>query len=213
MKMGQYFRKPYEPFGGNISIKVDLANYATKIDIKNILHIHTSSFALKSNLACLKTEVDKLDIDKLVPISVDLGKLSDLIKNDAVKKAVHDKLVEKVNNIDTSRFVLKIKNDLDKVELENKIPDTIEVVKKLDYNSKSTEITYKIPNISGLATKATLTAVENKMPIISSLVKKQIATQKLLKLKKKKKMTVMIMINILLVQTLINFHEKILIQD
>ena len=187
MKMGQYFRKPYEPFGGNISIKVDLANYATKIDIKNILHIHTSSFALKSNLACLKTEVDKLDIDKLVPISVDLGKLSDLIKNDAVKKAVYDKLVEKVNNIDTSRFVLKIKNDLDKVELENKIPDTIEVVKKLDYNSKSTEITYKIPNISGLATKATLTAVENKMPIISSLVKKQIATQKLLKLKKKKK--------------------------
>ena len=100
MKMGQYFRKPYEPFGGNISIKVDLANYATKIDIKNILHIHTSSFALKSNLACLKTEVDKLDIDKLVPISVDLGKLSDLIKNDAVKKAVYDKLVEKVNNID-----------------------------------------------------------------------------------------------------------------
>ena len=186
MKMGQYFRKPYEPFGGNISIKVDLANYATKIDIKNILHIHTSSFALKSNLACLKTEVDKLDIDKLVPISVDLGKLSDLIKNDAVKKAVYDKLVEKVNNIGTSRFVLKIKNDLDKVELENKIPDTIEVVKKLDYNSKSTEITYKIPNISGLATKATLTAVENKMPIISSLVKKQIATQKLLKLKKKK---------------------------
>ena len=131
MKMGQYFRKPYEPFGGNISIKVDLANYATKIDIKNILHIHTSSFALKSNLACLKTEVDKLDIDKLVPISVDLGKLSDLIKNDAVKKAVYDKLVEKVNNIDTSRFVLKIKNDLDKVELENKIPDTIEVVKKI----------------------------------------------------------------------------------
>ena len=187
MKMDQYFRKPYEPFGGNISIKVDLANYATKIDIKNILHIHTSSFALKSNLACLKTEVDKLDIDKLVPISVDLGKLSDLIKNDAVKKAVYDKLVEKVNNIGTGRFVLKIKNDLDKVELENKIPDTIEVVKKLDYNSKSTEITYKIPNISGLATKATLTAVENKMPIISSLVKKQIATQKLLKLKKTKK--------------------------
>ena len=87
------------------------------------------------------------------------------------------------------------------------------LLKKLDYNSKSTEITYKISNISGLATKATLTAVENKMPIISSLLKKHIATQKILKLKKKKKMTVMIMINILLVQTLINFQEKILIQD
>ena len=186
MKMSQFFRKPYEPFGGNVSIKVDLANYATKIDIKNILHFDTSSFALKSNLARLKTEINKLDIDKLEPISVDLGKLIDLMKNDVVKKAVHEKLVEKVNNIDTSRFVLKIKNDLDKVKLENKIPDTIEVVKKLYYSSKITEIKYKIPNISGLATKAKLTSVENKMPNISSLVKKEIATQKLLKLNKKK---------------------------
>ena len=104
--MSQYFRKPYEPFGGDINVKVDLSNYATKTDIKNISHIDTSSFALKSNLASLKTEVDKLDIDKLkslpnnlsnlkskvdkldidklAPVSVDLSKLSNAVKNEVV---------------------------------------------------------------------------------------------------------------------------------
>ena len=101
--MSQYFPKPYEPFSGDINLEVDLSNYATKADIKNISNVDTSSFALKSNLASLETEVDKLDIDKLVPASIDLSKLSDAVKN--VKKAVYDKLVEKVNNIDTSRFV------------------------------------------------------------------------------------------------------------
>ena len=84
--MSQYFPKPYEPFGGDINVKVDLSNYATKADIKNISHVLTSSFALKRNLANLKTEVDKLDIDKLVPVPVDLGKLNDVVKNDLVKK-------------------------------------------------------------------------------------------------------------------------------
>ena len=116
--MSQYFSKPYEPFGGDINVKVDLSNYATKTDIKNISHVDTSSFALKSNLASLKTEVDKLDIDKLVPVLVDLSKLSDVVKNDVVKKTVYDKLVAKVNSIDTSVFVLKTKYDKDKPELE-----------------------------------------------------------------------------------------------
>ena len=84
--MSQYFPKSYEPFGGDINVKVDLSNYATKADIKNISHVLTSSFALKRNLANLKTEVDKLDIDKLVPVPVDLGKLNDVVKNDFVKK-------------------------------------------------------------------------------------------------------------------------------
>ena len=106
--MSQYFPKPYESYGGDINIKVDLSNYATKTDIKNIAHIDTSSFALKSNLASLKTEVDKLDIDKLVPVPVDLSRLSDVVKNDVVKKYIYDKLVAKVNSIDTSVFVLKI---------------------------------------------------------------------------------------------------------
>ena len=87
--------------------KIDLSNYGTKTDIKNIWHVDTSSFALKTNLANLKTEVDKLDIDKLAPVPVDLSKLSDVVKNDVVKKTVYDKLVSKVNNIDTSDFALK----------------------------------------------------------------------------------------------------------
>ena len=84
--MSQYFPKPYEPFGGDINVRVDLSNYATKTDIKNISHVDTSSFALKSNLANLKTEVDKLDIDKLVPIPADLSKLSDIVKRLLSKK-------------------------------------------------------------------------------------------------------------------------------
>ena len=86
IKVSHYFSKPYDPFSGDINVKVDLSNYATKTDIKNISHVDTSSFALKTNLANLKTEVDKLDIDKLVPIPVDLSKLSDVVKNDVVKK-------------------------------------------------------------------------------------------------------------------------------
>ena len=108
--MSQYFPKPYEPFGGDINVKVDLSNYATKADIENISHVDTSSFALKTNLAILKTEVDELDIDKLVPVPVDLSKLSDVVKHDVVKKTVYDKLVEKVNNIDTSGFASKTKS-------------------------------------------------------------------------------------------------------
>ena len=79
--MSQYLPKPYEPFDGDINVKADLSNYATKTDIKNISHVDTSSFTLKSNLACLKTEVDKLDIDKLLPVPVDFSKLRDLVKN------------------------------------------------------------------------------------------------------------------------------------
>ena len=131
--MSKYFPKLYNPFGRNINVKVDLSNYATKADIKNISHVDTWSFVLKTNLASLKTEVDKLDIDKLVPGPVDLGKLSHVVKNDVVKKDVYDKLVTKVNNIDTSGFVLKTKYDTDKSELENKFPDTNGFVKKTDY--------------------------------------------------------------------------------
>ena len=90
-----------------------------------ILHVDTSRFALKQNLAGLKTEVDKVDINKLVPNPVDLNKLSDV-----VKKTVYDKLAAKVNNIDTSTFVLKSKYQTDKIELEKKIPDANDFVKK-----------------------------------------------------------------------------------
>ena len=75
--MSPYFPKPFRSFGRNINVKVGLSNYATKTDIKNISHIDTSSFALKINLANLKTEVDKFDINKLVPVRIDLSKLTD----------------------------------------------------------------------------------------------------------------------------------------
>ena len=77
--MIQYFPKPYEAFGGDIKVKVDLSNYAAKPDIKKFLHVDTSSFALKSNLANLKTKVDKLDIDKLTPVPDDLSKLRNVV--------------------------------------------------------------------------------------------------------------------------------------
>ena len=105
--MSQYFPKPYEQFSGDINVKVDLPNYATKADIKNISHVDTSSFALKTNLANLKSEVDKLDIDKLKPVTTDLSKLSNVVKIDVVKKVDYKKLVAKVDNIDTSGLVKK----------------------------------------------------------------------------------------------------------
>ena len=112
--MSQYFPKPYEPFGGGINVKINLSNYAPKTDLKNVTHVDISSFALKSNLGSLKSEVDKLDIDKLAPVPNDLAKLSSTIKNDVVKKTAYDKLVEKVNNIDTAGFALKTTYDTDK---------------------------------------------------------------------------------------------------
>ena len=183
--MNQYISKPYEPFGGDINVKVDLSNYATKADIKNISHVDTSGFALKTNLASLKTKVDKLDIDKLVLVPVDLSKLSDVVKNGVVKKTDNEKLVAKVNSIDTRGFVLKTKHDTDKSELENKIPDTSDLVKKTYYDAKITEIECKIPHIPNLAIKTALTTVENKIPNVSSLVKKTDYTTKVTEIENK----------------------------
>ena len=166
--MSRFFPKLYKPFGRGNKVKLGLSNYATKTDIKNISHVDTSSFALKTNLASLKAEVDKLDIEKLVPVPVDLSKLSDVVKNDAVKKTLYDKLVAKVNNIDTSGFVLKTKHDADKSELENKIPDVTDFVKKAKLN----ELENKIPDVSNLVAETALAAVENNISDISNLVKK-----------------------------------------
>ena len=85
----KYFPKPYEPFLRDISVKVDLSNDATKADLKNATGIDTSKLAAKSDLVSLKAEVDKLDIDKLIPFSVDLIKLSNAVKNDIVKETVY----------------------------------------------------------------------------------------------------------------------------
>ena len=106
-------------------------------------------------------------------------KLSNVVKNDVVKKAEYNKLVGKVDNIDTTKFILNTTYDSDKSDLEKKIsdadkkiPDTNLLVKKADYSSKITELENKIPSISGLATNSALTAVENKIPNGSGLVTK-----------------------------------------
>ena len=107
-----------------------------------------------------------------MPVPVNLSKLSDVVQNNVVKKTVYDKLVAKVNNIDTSGFVLKTKYDTDKSELENKIPDTSDLVKNTDYNTKIAELEGKIPNVTNLVTKTALTTVKNKIPSVINLVKK-----------------------------------------
>ena len=132
---------------------------------KNISHVDTSSFALKPNLANLKTEVDKLDIDNLVPVPVDLSKLSDVVKNDVVKKTDYNaKIAEMENKIpDISNLATKTALNT----IENEIPDTSSLVKKTDCNTEITKIEGKIPDVSNLATKIALTAVENKIPNVS----------------------------------------------
>ena len=117
IKTSRLFPKPHKPFGGNINVKVDLPNYSTKTDIKNISHVDTSSFTLKINLASLKTEVvkldidkskglpnilgnfknkvDKLDIDKLVTVPIDLSKLSNVVKKEVVKNTEYNAEIKK----------------------------------------------------------------------------------------------------------------------
>ena len=143
-KMSYY--PPYKNSSNNIKVELDLTNYATKTDLKNITHVDVSSFASKTNLAALKTEVDKIDADKLNTVPVDLAKLTNAVENDLVKKTVYntkvtsiegqlagitkntiDNLADitKLKAIDTNSFVLKTKLASDVTTLENKI-DTVD---------------------------------------------------------------------------------------
>ena len=117
---------------------MDLSNYATKADLKNAAGTDTSKFAAKYDLANLKTKVDKLDINKLVPIPVDLDKLSNVVKNDVVKKDVYKAKIKYV---------------------EDKIPDIINLATKTTLNAKINEVKGELPNINNLATTTALTAV------------------------------------------------------
>ena len=105
--MIKYFPRRYKRFNRDSNAKVDLSNYVTKAELKNISHVDVLHFALKSNLSSLKTEVDKTDADKLKTVSIDLAKLSNVVKNDDVKTTESNKLVTKVDNIDTKNFVKK----------------------------------------------------------------------------------------------------------
>ena len=128
--MSQYF-PPYKSFRESIRVNLNLSNYATKTDLRNITHIDVSNFASKANLASLKTEVYKLDINKLTRVHNDLAKLRNVVKNDVVKKDKYDKLVGKVDNSAL-------------IAVENKIPDDSILVKKTDYNKKISHIEKKI---------------------------------------------------------------------
>ena len=231
--MSAYFSKLISS-GEKLNIELDLSNYPTSADIKNAIRIDTSKFArqvdleslkssvdnldidksknLPTNLSNLKSKVDKLDVHKLVPVPVDLSELSDMVKNNVVKKYVYN---AKINNID------------------HKIPDIANLATKATLNAKINEAKGETPSITNLATAAALnaeiyeindknrniinsvsttalTAVENKIPNVSNLAKKLTITQKLMKLKRK--LLIMIIINILLLQNLINQQRKILLQ-
>ena len=187
--MSSQYYPPYKSSSNNIKVELDLSNYAIKNDLKNITHVDVSSFASRTNLAALKTEVDKIDVDKLKTVPVDLAKLSDVVNNDVVKKTDYNTKVTSIESqiagltkntvdnladitkfkaIDTNSFVLKTVLASDVTTLENKI-DTVDK---------------KIPDISGLATKTILTSylqtvtfnskvteVENKIKANDNLAK------------------------------------------
>ena len=156
--MSSQYYPPYKSSSNNIKVELDLTNYTTKTDLKNITHTDVSSFASKTNLAALKTEVDKIDADKLKTVPVDLAKLSNVVNNDIVKKTDYNTKVTSIENqiagvtknmldnlagitnlkaVDTSNFVLKTKLASDVTTLENKI-DTVDK---------------KIPDVSGYLLK------------------------------------------------------------
>ena len=148
--MSQYF-PPYRSSRGDIKVELDLSNYGTKTDLKNVTHVDVNSFTSKTNLASLKTEVDEIDAVKLKTVPVDLVKLNNVVKNDVVKKTEYDKLVGKVNNIDTKDFVKKTKYEKDGSDseekiskIDKKIPDVSSLVKKTVYNTKISEIENKV---------------------------------------------------------------------
>ena len=135
-KMSQYF-PPYNNSIENIKVKLDLSNYATKDDVKDITHVDVSSYATKTNLAALKTEMDKIDIDKLKTVPDDLAQLSNVVKNEVVKKT----------DFSADNYVTRTKFSTD----TNSLDDKIDKVEK------------KIPDVSGLATRRNVTTLVNNL--------------------------------------------------
>ena len=130
--MSTYY-PPYKSSSNNIKVELNLANYATKDDVKNITHVDVSSYASKNNLAALKTEVDKIDVDKLKTVPDDLAKLTNVVKNVTVKKT----------DFSADNYVTRTKFSTD----TNALDDKIDKVDK------------KIPDVSGLATKSSVTVL------------------------------------------------------
>ena len=134
--MSQYF-PPYRSSSNNVKVELDLSNYATKGDVKNITHVDVSSYATKTNLAALKAEVDKIDTDKLKAVPDDLAKLSNVVKNEVVKKT----------DFSADNYVTRTKFSTD----TNSLDDKIDKVEK------------KIPDISRVETKRNVTKLVNNL--------------------------------------------------
>ena len=193
-KMSTYY-PIYKSSSSNIKVELDLTNYATKDDAKNITHVDVSIYATKTNLAALKSEVDKIDTDKLKTVPDDLAKLTNVIKKEIVKKTAFsadnyvtrtqfstdtnslddkiDKVEKKIPNISglatISSVTILVKNLDDRIdEVKKKIPD----ISGLASKTELTAVENKIPGVSGLATASALTTVENKIPDITSLITK-----------------------------------------
>ena len=172
--MSAYY-PPYRSSSNNVKVELNLTNYATKTDLNNITHVDVSSFATKTNLAALKTEVDKIDTDKLKTVPDDLAKLSNVVKNEVVKKTAYNTLKNKVDAIDTSKFVSRTKFTTDTNTLDDKIDKVEKKIPDISGLASKTELTAvenKIPDISGLATTSALTDVENKIPDITNSITK-----------------------------------------
>ena len=209
-----------------MKVELDLPNYATKADLKNATGANTSKLAKRVNLASLKSnvdqldidklknvptnwknlksQVDKLDVDKLVPVPVDLSKPSDVAKNDAVKKDVHNIKIKNIEDKipDITNLATKTTLNAKIIEVKGEIPSITNLATNAAVNAEINGIKSKIPNITKLASTTALTAVEDKIPNVSNLVKTLTITQKLMKLKRQ--FLIMIMINILLPKNLIS---------
>ena len=185
--MSKYFPS-YNNSSKNIKVELDLSNYAMKKDIKDITHIDASGFASKTNLAALKTEVDKIDTDKLKTVPNDLAKLKNVVKNDVVKKTDYNALKSKIDGINVSKYYGRTKYETDgkafydKIDVvEKKIPVLTDFVTTARFNHEKnslatalTAVENKIPDVSGLARVSALTAIEieNKIPDATNLVTK-----------------------------------------
>ena len=175
---------PYKSSSNNVKVELDLTNCATKTDLKNITHVDVGSFASKTNLAALKTEADKIDVDKLKTTPIDLAKLSNVVKNDVVKKTDYNAKVTSIegqiagitkNTIDNLADITKFKA----VDISNFVTRTKFSADTNALDDKIDGVDKKIPDISGLATKTSLnsylqtstfnskvTEVENKLNLL-----------------------------------------------
>ena len=179
--MSSQYYPPYKSSSNNIKVELDLTNYATKTDLKNITHVDVSSYASKTNLAALKTEVDKIDVDKLKTVPIDLAKLSNVVKIDVVKKTDYNTIVTSIESqiagvtkntldnlgdiaklkaVDTNNFVLKTKLASDVITLENKI-DTVD--KKMSHVSKLATKTSLTSYLQAATFNSKVTEVEKKI--------------------------------------------------